>query len=296
MTDFRVLIVDDDPSWRKQLQAVIDRLNTAGLPESRVSPERYQVEVADNFSMADRLLDQKHFHLAVIDLELNKGDTKLQGKELVQKIAKLEEGTSIVVVTAHADASYTREALKTWQAFDLFVKGEHSLADFGNLAKAAVFQARDRYRDRFESAVDFLRGDQEILPWMAEILNATQATGSFPVRADQKLRGFLNKLLGELFPLLHYKEERSTMRDFRTGVLSARCWSKAVGQPLVVRFGPQEVIAEELGGESVHPPLLVQAGFAQIYRSLNDVDLGLAGVVYAPAYPEFGDFERRVPR
>jgi CheY-like chemotaxis protein len=295
MVDNRVLIVDDDPSWRKQLKAVIDRLGTTGQPESESSPQGYQIEVVDSFSIADRLLDQKHFHLAVIDLELNGGDTKLQGKELVQKITDLKEGTSIIIVTAHADASYTREALRTLQVFDLFVKNEHSLADFGIQAQAAVFQAKDRYRDRFESAVDFLRGDQEIMPWMAEILNATQAASSFPGRADQRLRRFLNQLLDEFYPLLHYAKERDIAIDRKMGVVTACCWSKALAQPLIVRFGAQQVIVEESGRQDAHPPLAVQSGFAQICRFLSDAALGLAGVVYAPAYPEFGEFEHLVP-
>lgn len=273
MREDRILIVDDDPSWQELLRETIEGLGA------------YDLRVAGSYQEADALLDRQHFHLAFVDLRLRETERELEGKQIARKIFELDEGTSIVIATGHADVGTAITALKEWHVLDFVLKDAWDPGKVAGLVQAGIPAARAAYRSRYESAVDFLRGGQPVLPWVAQVL-AVVAPAPEVIRPDRRLGDFLNALLAELYPLLPARAAPNVALDARAGLASVRCWSKALGTPVMIQFGRQATI------EAVAMALMQSWPFAQILRTLRDEELGAAGIVTVPAQPPFTDFAR----
>ncbi len=270
----RILVVDDDPSWQELL---CESIAAVEMPGPRT------VRVAGSFAEADALLDRQHFHLAFVDLRLREEERELEGKKIVRKIVELDEGTSVVIVTGHADVSTAITALKEWKVLDFILKDAWDAEKVALLVRTGIPVARAAYRSRYESAIDLLRGEQEILPWIAHVLKAAAPDAQI-ARPDRRLGDFLNELLGGFYPLLPERERRGATVDPAAGVAAARFWSKALGRPIDVRFGRRQTIAKAVDG--------LGRGFAAVERSIDDTGLGIQGLVSVPAPPPFEVFER----
>ena len=112
MMAHRILIVDDDPSWQELL--------SESIQEAGLGPHRLQV--ASSRAEAEALLDRQHFHLAFVDLRLREEARELEGKQIVRKIVAQDEGTTVVIVTGHADVETALTALKEWKVLDFVLK------------------------------------------------------------------------------------------------------------------------------------------------------------------------------
>lgn len=273
MLEDRILIVDDDPSWQELLRETIEELGA------------YDLRVATSYAEADALLDRQHFHLAFVDLRLRETERELEGKQIARKIFEQDEGTSIVIATGHADVGTAITALREWHVLDFVLKDAWDPGKVAGLVQAGIPAARAAYRARYESAIDFLRGEQALLPWVAQALEVV-APDPAVVRPDRRLGDFLNALLDGLSPLLPAHAAPGVAFDPLAGAASLRCWSKALGSPVTIQFGRQANI------EAVAAALTRLCPFAQIVRILPDADLGAAGIVTMPAQPRFADFVR----
>ena len=268
----RILVVDDDPSWQELLRESIEAVEGAATAA---------VRVVGSYAEANALLDRQHFHLAFVDLRLREEARELEGRTIVRKIVGLNEGTSVVIVTGHADVSTAITALKEWKVLDFVLKDAWDPEKVVDLVRAGIPAARAAYRSRYESAVDFLRGDQQIMPWLARALAAV-APDAQATRPDRRLSTFLNRLLDELYPLLPEYSSRGVVWDDVAGVATAHFWSKALGGPIGVRFGRQPAVQPSAGN--------LNAGFTAIERVVADTVLGIEGVIYVPTQPPFETF------
>lgn len=267
----RILVVDDDPSWQELLVESIGAAGGAG-PAT--------VRVAGSYAEASALLDRQHFHLAFLDLRLTEEGRELEGKRLAQKIVELDEGASVVIATGHADVSTAITALKEWQVLDFVLKDEWDPGKVVRLVHTGVPIARERYRLRYESAVDLLRGEQDIQAWLAGALAAVAPVAAVTApRPDRRLADFLNTLFDDLYPLLPERGKCCAAIEPITGVATARFWSKALGQPIVATWG-------RAGATPSETELL----FARCERRRHDDVLEVEGAVYVPAAPAFEHF------
>lgn len=273
MLQDRILVVDDDPSWQELLRETIEGLGA------------YDLRVAGSFDEAVALLDRQHFHLAFVDLRLREAERELEGKAIARKIFEQDEGTSIVIATGHADVSTAITALKEWRVLDFVLKDDWDPGKVAELVRIGVPAARAAYRVRYESAVEFLRGDQAVLLWLAQAL-AVAVPQSDVVRPDRRLGDLLNSLLDELYPLLPARATPEVMLDPHIGLAGLRCWSKALGSPVMIKFGRRDAV------EAVAAALTQHCPFARIIRTERDTGLGAVGLVAVPAQPPFTDFAR----
>lgn len=273
MLHHRILVVDDDPSWQ-------DLLNES-IEEAGLGP--HILQVAASAAQANDLLDRQHFHLAFVDLRLREDARDLEGKQVARKIVEQDEGTSVVVATGHADVETALTALKEWKVLDFILKDAWDPDKIAHLVRVGIPVARERYRNRYESAVDFLRASEGILPWVAKVLQCVAPETTAP-RPDRRLGDLLNALLEDLYPLLPQHAGAGVSLDPATGTAAARFWSKALGTPVVVLFGRGKAIAR-----AAHD---LAQGFAGIERSATDDALGLRGIVCVPELPPFDDFVR----
>jgi ActR/RegA family two-component response regulator len=296
MLEHRVFVVDDDPSWQDVFREGIEDLNYTEIKGKRKGRERYTAQVASSYEEADAKLDRQHFHLALVDLRLQGGAEELKGMKLVRKIAELDEGTSTIIVSGYADATIATEALKKWKAFYLIEKEKLDAKHLTELVQGAVSLAEERYRTRFASAIDFLRRNQDINSWVAEILRAILQAVSKKRTSELRdffhLRDLLNELLADLYPLLYHRLDEGVIIDSDVGVVSCRCWSKALGKPILVKFGMWELANREVKDVDKAAEMLVQGGFVSRERVHRVADLG--GIVYVLADIPFEDFERRM--
>ena len=160
----RILVVDDDPSWQELLAESIQGSQAA-------PPGGIALHIAGSHEEADALLDRQHFHLAFVDLRLKEDQRELEGKRLVQKIVGLDEGTSVVIATGHADVSTAITALREWNVLDFVLKDEWDPGKVAHLVETGLTQARLAYRSKYESSLDLLRGAQGVYGWTAAMLD-----------------------------------------------------------------------------------------------------------------------------
>ena len=257
----RVLIVDDDPSWQELLGENIEDLDLPGLGPRGV-------QISGTFEDARSLLDRQHFHIAFVDLRLREEFRELEGKKLVRKIAELDEGTSVVIATGHADVHTAITALKEWKVLDFILKDEWEPEKVARLVQEGIPLARTEYGRRYESAVDWLRGDQDILSWIAQALDVV-APDTSVMRPDQYLGDFLNDLLEGFYPLLTPSGNRGVVFDTDAYMGRATFWSKALAKPLEFCFGAEDSIEQ----------IMKEAGYIETVRSISDPPLEVAGIV-----------------
>ena len=100
----QILVVDDEPNLRRVLRAQLER-------------DGYDVHTAEDGEIALALLREHHIDLVITDLRM----PKIDGMELLRRISALEEGTPVVMITAHGTVDTAVEALKTG-AFDYITK------------------------------------------------------------------------------------------------------------------------------------------------------------------------------
>jgi ActR/RegA family two-component response regulator len=269
----RVLVVDDDPSWQELLSENIEDLDLPGLgPRS--------VQISGTFDDARALMDRQHFHLAFVDLRLREEFRELEGKKLVRKFVELDEGTSVVIATGHADVQTAITALKEWKVLDFILKDEWEPEKVARLVQEGIPLGRTTYGRRYESAVDLLRGDQDILSWLAEALEVV-APDTSVMRADQYLGDFLKDLLEEFYPLLPPTGKPGTVFDPAANAGRAKFWSKALAKPVEICFGVEDAI-EQIG---------IDAGYLETARLISDPPLEVGGIV-GVIEEDFGSFER----
>jgi ActR/RegA family two-component response regulator len=261
MLQDRVLIVDDDPSWQELLGENIEDLELPGLgPRS--------VQIAGNFDDARNLLDRQHFHIAFVDLRLQEEFRELEGKKLARKIVELAEGTSIVIATGHADVHTAITALKEWKVLDFILKDEWEPEKVARLVQEGIPLARAAYRRRYESAVDVLRGDQDIPSWIAQALKVA-APDTSVMRPDQYLGDFLKDLLEDLYPLLPLTTNRDVDFDTTANIGQVKFWSKALAKPVEFCFGAEDAISQ----------IEEKPSYLETFRSISDPPLEVAGIV-----------------
>lgn len=95
MMSHQILVVDDEKTFRYFL--------TLHLKE-----QGYEVHEAEDGQAALKLIDQKTFDLALIDLRL----TDMNGLEVVRHVRKISPQTSVIILTGYATLDSAIEALR----------------------------------------------------------------------------------------------------------------------------------------------------------------------------------------
>ena len=273
ITQNRILVIDDDPSWRELLSESIE---AAAPPDTSIT-------VATSLEEGRRALDRQHFHLVFVDLRLKEDERALTGKILAQKIAEMGEGTCVVIVSGHADVSTAIQALRDWNVLDLVLKDEWDPGKVAHLTEAGLAQARLSYRSKYESNLDLLRSGEDPYTWTARVLDLFAPANEVD-RPDRRLTDFLNRLLDGLQPLLPSVEATGLALDPALRVATAQFWSKALGCPISLTLGRTRGFDTATAAD---------LGFNRAVRVLEEPALGLVGAISAPDAPDFAAFTAR---
>lgn len=122
-----ILVVDDEPSIRKVLQAHLSR-------------EGYEVTVAQDGADAIRQLEEQDFQLVISDLKM----PKVGGLELLAYLRTHQPAVPMIIVTAHATIDAAVDALKLG-AQD-FISKPFDLAELRSSVEKALRTERARRR------------------------------------------------------------------------------------------------------------------------------------------------------
>jgi two-component system response regulator HydG len=100
----KILVVDDDASHRRMLEAVLDA-------------ERYEVSQAEDGQGAIAAVEGKFYDLILMDLRMN----QVGGIEALKRIKEISPGITIIIMTAYGSVTTAVEALKSG-AYDYLTK------------------------------------------------------------------------------------------------------------------------------------------------------------------------------
>ena len=100
----KILVVDDDTSLRKMLEAVL-------------TDDGYNIKEADDGQHAIEAVEEQFYDLILMDIRM----ARMGGIEALKKIKKLSPGIPVILMTAYASVETAREALKSG-AFDYLTK------------------------------------------------------------------------------------------------------------------------------------------------------------------------------
>lgn len=98
----RVLVVDDKPGILHKLKKLLTGYG-------------FTVMTASSQAEALRLFAAYRFHVAVLDVHLSDDDQNREGLDLMHKLREYDPSMGIIMLSAMADASITREALRPQQ-------------------------------------------------------------------------------------------------------------------------------------------------------------------------------------
>jgi ActR/RegA family two-component response regulator len=230
----KVLIVEDEATWRKLYQKVLEK-------------EGYRVWTAGSLSKALALLDRHFFHVAVVDIRLVDSQPGNQGGiEVVRRISQADEGTKAIIITAFGTIKMTRDAFKEYDVFEFMEKQTHDQARFCQVVEQAVEEARGQvmgHKARGLGLRDLIRG------FSPQEMQEALASGGLE-EIDTLFRG----LLYDLHPLLPDRQEaRLIEREGTPAMVEACYWSRMSGQPILVRFGRRQDVEEEARAFDEHP-------------------------------------------
>jgi two-component system response regulator AtoC len=102
---------------RKQILVVDDELNLRRVLRAQLERDGCDVHTAEDGEQALSLLRENHIDLVITDLRM----PKLDGMELLRRVAAMEDAPPVVMITAHGTVDTAVEALKTG-AFDYITK------------------------------------------------------------------------------------------------------------------------------------------------------------------------------
>ena len=138
----RILVVDDEPSHRKMIEAVL-------------SDEGYEISQADNGQTAIDEVTERFYDLVIMDIRM----PRVGGIDALKKIKTLSPGIPIVIMTAYASVGTAVEALKSG-AYDYLTKPLDieelkilvaKALRFHQLEQENIF-LKERLNDRFDFA------------------------------------------------------------------------------------------------------------------------------------------------
>ena len=136
----KILVVDDEQSHRKMLEAVL-------------SAEDYEVHQADDGQAAITTVEECFYDLILMDIRMS----QIEGIEALQRIKEISPGIPIIMMTAYASVSTAVDALKSG-AYDYLTKPldidelkilVHKALNHYQLQKENLY-LKERLDDRFD--------------------------------------------------------------------------------------------------------------------------------------------------
>ena len=193
--------------------------------------------MASDFPTAERLLREKAFGIALVDLSLDPNDdTNRDGLKVFDRIWETHDQTSAILMTAHGDLEVGISVVKEYGAFDGTSK-EHLSDVLDDLLKRAEDRCREKLDQAKVRAYQTFRGTQSEPDWEQSLTRIMHPTGGF-----KTLYGFMDKLFTEFLPAIpkRHLDPISTTNTYSVAV--GDFWSRAIGAPVLALFGEADKV------------------------------------------------------
>ena len=244
-----ILVVEDSPSW-------------CAIYQEMLSEAGYAVHIATDLNQALESLNRRFFHVVIVDIRLDDQDRdNVQGIQVLQRVWELYEGTMAIVSSAYATADML-PAFMSYGVFDFVAKRAASPDDLARQYRSAAFirgtidktGSLDESLKRIEQAVVEARRIATSQKWLVSPFRVFKGLGGRDVQMLLKgagiveLRPFLGRLSRPLYPWLHGTNDSLIVRDENHQVLALESylWSRALGEPVVIRLGRRDLFARSL--------------------------------------------------
>jgi DNA-binding NtrC family response regulator len=141
----RILVVEDMPDWRDQLQATLRR-------------DGYDITTVPSYGEALAELRRNPYELALVDLRLSPADeSNRDGMVLLRDLDKLK--IPAVVVTGYGGVELARKAIDQYHAFDFMEKQTLDLDRLREVIKAAFKKVEGKEKELRELREKVFRGE-----------------------------------------------------------------------------------------------------------------------------------------
>lgn len=140
-----ILIVEDMPDWRDQLESTLRR-------------DGYTVTTVANYGEALGELRRNEYHLVIVDLRLSPSDeNNRDGMILLEDLAELK--IPAIVVTGYGTAELARRAFRDYGTLDFLEKKDLKLKKLRQVVREAFRKAEEMEKELSELRAKFLRGE-----------------------------------------------------------------------------------------------------------------------------------------
>ncbi|MFN8454449.1 MAG: response regulator [Anaerolineae bacterium] len=161
----RVLVVDDVPDWRAQLQSILKR--------------EFEVITVDSYQAALEYIRERSVELVIVDLRLSPTDEEnRQGMELLKQLA--EQRINGIVLTGYPEEELQEEAEEKYKIFDF-------------IDKSTLAQNFQRIRDIVREAFDLLEDKEKLKAQYIKAASALQTVSFPPDLSSWPLRKYRKK-------------------------------------------------------------------------------------------------------
>jgi len=146
----RILIIDDDPAWRKYMQVLLS------------SHGRYEVCTVADLESALLRLQEDSFDIVMTDLHLVAEDrTERNGLDIISMLKRIELEIPVIAMTAYGDETRVVDALRRG-ATNYLSKASVKNELFGVVDSVAKTMARRKLRSQLENCVTGLTVTYEL--------------------------------------------------------------------------------------------------------------------------------------
>jgi two-component system nitrogen regulation response regulator NtrX len=140
-----ILIVEDMPDWRDQLESTLRR-------------DGYTITTVANYGEALGELRRNEYQLVIVDLRLSPSDeNNRDGMILLRDLAALK--VPAIVLTGYGTAELARRAFRNYGILDFLEKKDLELKKLRHVVKEAFRQADEMEKELAGLRTKFLRGE-----------------------------------------------------------------------------------------------------------------------------------------
>lgn len=227
----RVLIVEDDP----QLLAEYAEIITSG---------GYSVDRVDNMQEAIARVEMQTYHVAVIDVQLDKDDEHNQdGLAVAEAIYELKEGTQTIILSAQDKLQVAIDAFEKYRIAQYLEKRKSKRpSDITTAIDRAFESSHISELGSYRSLSSLLSGDQDTTSWEHKFLTVLRPSGGIG-----GLNSFLKDLCEIYTPILPRKVGKRGMEvSDQDRCLFGEFWSKGIGEAVALLAYAKDLSEHEL--------------------------------------------------
>jgi ActR/RegA family two-component response regulator len=277
VSKFATLIVEDTVAYQQSYRRAVER-------------QEGEAVIASSYDEAVQAIRRRLFPVAIVDVVLSeKDETNMDGLKVLEFISRMGDTTNSVLITGYGTFQVAKEAFRTHDVFEGLQKGAPL-----STVETTISRAYEKFQERSSreklTYTPVLKGPVGPLwEWEDRALRACSPKGG----ADGLYR-FLDSLLRDLIPLIHYASLHGCIVDDKERVVMGLFWSRRVGQAVLLAFG-QKTAVLKLQNEAEPAQLkalMPSVESLQLERTIKRVEAyGICGLVRLLAEQDFDKFE-----